>query len=1294
MTDAIPPQLEARAALPALLGYLNFSEGRPDPKFQQALHDAFVFFAEAGAVQPWAELPRALHAALGKLRDEGSAAFRDAAQADAVLTLAFGPVLAAYRQHHRDLLAHRSDADLWQPYFLVRVCEAVLAQRGPWDEEERIVAGTLHLLNDFVGHRPVAVLESRPRGEPYGHERVRPIPVHLRGLGAAWGPYRAVVHQALLILEGTSPALLRDASFDPALLDELAYDPRGYDFGHPAEKRANYCFGEWDPHLIDLQGNYRRFVARQVTLDGLLQRLDLVHDLPRAELLWEAAAVLAGTILMACAVSGAGPGAHDSTTSLATLVPRIARTREAFYAELMKRAVGPHAERLDREARHRKQPFAGARQHLNQFLGQQRALHLQQRHLAMLFAEMGWPDASRRQVRGIHAASVRMLADIQNRLSTAKLRIDRAELARAADELAAADDLLQRGIACGAVVDPWNILGFQGQFPRSAAIEDSVRDHRVDELARLVEQMLGLYARLLSEGAAQDGFTQAAAVGRDMLRFAAWWDRFATTTVSEVPHVHGSDAVQSAQHVAQTLRLWRQRGEASADLGFWREQLEGFRSPKAFALVVEALLAKHDLRASMALLMTWMSQSEQVPLEEGEHSFHQLSLRWMLLVGPSSPAPDAPLSLLLFKFFDHLEANAEDFWHVPSLDPLGVEAGANDDEDGEESLYGAAYDEMTYQDSTDDGEESDVAEAGPKNDFELKHESERLEKRLQFLATLARLWTLAARAVRQAPASEPALARVRAWRRQASDNHQQLAKLLDAIHQHELPKPSGSFESMVDYDRSRQVKERLLAQVIGASLDHALALNVLAGALDDDALADAAPPGDWRGSLRMLEKAQRGGDDEAQRAALRDFAASFRAEPLLYTPLGQGGHPRLVERASLAQIVLRGLLAHLPGQGLLRETYQLIHLARRMEAEQPATGPRVTEFDRLFQACLQAVVETVVASAQRDQVLPAKMVDQFEDVVAPFLHVWQEHSQTLRIAALESVASDMEWNKLIAFIQRHGRDLFNDRFLAVANVRGILHQGVGAYFDACLRNPDAEGTPSLIGELGGTITRADAERSLQLVLQAVLENYEHLRDYNATTTQSDYGENLHVLMRFLRLKASYERSVWQMRPLNVVHEVLARHDGGAAALWRTQIQEIVREPAQEFLKELDRLERQFGVRLTTIRDRLEERFVKPMEIDRLCALIAPAVAQASQALDHDAPCALEEELKPFAAHPVGVGQNVPAWLLRLEGERERVQAQQTPQAHWAELVFETPKRAVTYKALVEQLKGWEELPPP
>ena len=41
---------------------------------------------------------------------------------------------------------------------------------------------------------------------------------------------------------------------------------------------------------------------------------------------------------------------------------------------------------------------------------------------------------------------------------------------------------LNRAIACGAVIDPWNILGFDAHFSLFPALENSVHDHRADEL--------------------------------------------------------------------------------------------------------------------------------------------------------------------------------------------------------------------------------------------------------------------------------------------------------------------------------------------------------------------------------------------------------------------------------------------------------------------------------------------------------------------------------------------------------------------------------------------------------------------------------------------------------------------------------------------------------------------------------------------------------------------------------------------------------------------------------------------
>src|SRR5207302_10789483 len=128
-----------------------------------------------------------------------------------------------------------------------------------------------------------------------------------------------------------------------------------YDQGHPANRRPNHAYGEWDPYHLDSQGRYRRYVARQVLLDALLERVERTPERDRQELLQEAAAVLAGTLLMATGLSGRSPAAHDSSTSLATLMPRIAQCRDAYYANLIQRVPGHHGENLRREAQHTRQ---------------------------------------------------------------------------------------------------------------------------------------------------------------------------------------------------------------------------------------------------------------------------------------------------------------------------------------------------------------------------------------------------------------------------------------------------------------------------------------------------------------------------------------------------------------------------------------------------------------------------------------------------------------------------------------------------------------------------------------------------------------------------------------------------------------------------------------------------------------------------------------------------------------------------------------------------------------------------
>ena len=174
-----PRELDAGGspALEQVLGYLNFSSGNADPQFLGNLSALFELAARTQQGPAlWLAVGRMLTDRLTKLRGNSNT-FRDADQAHAVLELVFDQALPAYREFHRDLLFHHTDETLFRPFFVGRVCEAVLRQGPPWTESDRIVQAAVRQLNDYIGHRPVAALESQ-KIEPYRHEFVRPIPLY------------------------------------------------------------------------------------------------------------------------------------------------------------------------------------------------------------------------------------------------------------------------------------------------------------------------------------------------------------------------------------------------------------------------------------------------------------------------------------------------------------------------------------------------------------------------------------------------------------------------------------------------------------------------------------------------------------------------------------------------------------------------------------------------------------------------------------------------------------------------------------------------------------------------------------------------------------------------------------------------------------------------------------------------------------------------------------------------------------------------------------------------------------
>src|SRR5262249_851110 len=137
--------------------------------------------------------------------------------------------------------------------------------------------------------------------------------------------------------------------------------------------------------------------------------------------------------------------------------------------------------------------------------------------------------------------------------------------------------------------------------------------------------------------------------------------------------------------------------------------------------------------------------------------------------------------------------------------------------------------------------------------------------------------------------------------------------------------------------------------------------------------------------------------------------------------LADGGHPRQILRVRIAQTILRALAANLPRLGLEREAYHLLRTARGMEQANRPQGRGITQFNELFQASYQAVVEAVVdASPGWRPADPAATPDTFlvhilERVTAPFLKLWMEHSLTLQLSSLEAVRGEREQQELRAF---------------------------------------------------------------------------------------------------------------------------------------------------------------------------------------------------------------------------------------------------------------------------------------
>jgi hypothetical protein len=1300
-----------------LLGYLNFSGGRPDPKFQRNLDEFWQ-------VVPAALVPLTLRQVLADLQEK-STAFADITQAEQVISLTFDHVLPAYREHHRDLLFHLKPEDLQQSYFVAKVFEAVLEQGAPWGDRNRVVAGTLDRLNDFIGYRPIAILENRRKLEPYPHERFRPLPIYLRGAGVAAGPYRALITRTLNLLRELPPRLLAEAYFDLEQLEELAVDLRAHDHLHPANKRTNYLFGEWDPHQIDLKGRYRRFVVRKIILDALLDWSAKQKRVDPDETLFDISAVLCGTILMASSISGDGPDCHDSSVTLTSLLPRVARQRDEFYAVLSQSLTGVRAKRLGRHAKQTRQPFGHVRQALNMFLAQYGAQQIQRRQLAYLFARMGYAEASLRQAEIIPCASARFECEVLCRIHSARRIVEQKQISEAFRLLQAGEEYLHRGIECGAIVDPWNILGFQGLFPLFVSREDSVPDQRIEMLFHMIESLLDAYSRTLEEAAACGEKSLELAISQRYQQLADFWDRFGTLAVQDLPRIAAHEQLDSAEHVARALAEWKAVGEAAGDMLFWRGHVGQFQSAKAYAQVVSALLERRDRIAALGLLMQWLSQHETVGLEAGHISFEDLMLWWMgQAIEDGSTSKEDPWPLVR-RMFDYLEANASELWSAPvykstaflndaatdSEWPDGEDERRSDEDENEKELFDAAYDEVVFRDSADDGQEGPTMDDGQGSpggsEFDLIEKQ--LEPRLKFLRMVAQLWQMAATLAVEREVSairdeskDTRAARVlqaeslRDWLKYSERLQTDLSQLIDALWKGDIDESSGEHDANVEYDSQLQTKLYLIQTALATWLSLRSAQWCLACAIspEDESVRSSAE------EVRIIDIyrgiMQRNGDEV--RRVLPGLLRSLQNKPLLYVPLEHGGEPKQILTARAMQMLVRFLVSHLPQLGLLRETWHLLRTARQMERSSRPRGMAVTEFDRLFRIALRNSLECVVQASNdwkggrfRDE----DLIEIVGEIVELYLDQWLEHSGTMRLSSVEALKIEHIWTDTAQFVKTYGSDILNARILTLGNVRAILHSGVSKFLEYLEQNEDPLHPVRLLNDLrNGNVDREKAIEQLHLIYQVVVEKFDRFLEYNTTTTQSDYGEQFFSLLDFLRLETTYERDAWNLLPVAVAHEVLARQGKPAAAvIWEDVFAVKTEDMADTHLEGLESLQKKYGMKLLSISNHLQERFVKPLAVNHMLARIRPACEDAGVGRSNSPSfLALQAGVEEYVKTTSGSGLDIPLWLKTLEDELNRVHESGDQPAPDAEPQLRLPAPAITLKDIRQQLKQWKEPP--
>jgi hypothetical protein len=153
----------------------------------------------------------------------------------------------------------------------------------------------------------------------------------------------------------------------------------------------------------------------------------------------------------------------------------------------------------------------------------------------------------------------------------------------------------------------------------------------------------------------------------------------------------------------------------------------------------------------------------------------------------------------------------------------------------------------------------------------------------------------------------------------------------------------------------------------------------------------------------------------------------------------------------------------------------------------------------------------------------------------------------------------------------------------------------------------------------------------------------------------------------------------------------------AAEIWRRAVTDRTSSVADSLEKRLAELPEKYGMRLPTISDRVGERFVRPLTIDRVKALVRPAmesmrrgaVANQSKPDDESYFAVLEQECAELTEEPSGSGLEVPPWLRALEAEVDQSRQAISHPELAAESDPPLRQRPLTADEVTRQLSDWQ-----